>query len=91
MKVGYRRWRSRIMVGLLVVATILSVLPLFLILGTVIVKGAGSINLDFFIRRPVPAGEAFGIDASSCGTTSMTKVRWRRSPVSVITTSARSV
>lgn len=57
---GYRRWRSRVMVGLLVVATVLSVLPLFLILGTVIVKGAGSINLDFFIRRPVPAGEAGG-------------------------------
>ncbi len=57
---GLRRWRSRVMVGLLIVATVLSVLPLFLILGTVIVKGAGSINLDFFIRRPVPAGESGG-------------------------------
>ena len=57
---GFRRWRSRIMVALLVVATVLSVLPLFLILGTVIVKGIGSINLDFFIRLPVPAGESGG-------------------------------
>jgi len=36
------------------------VLPLFLILGTLVVKGAGSINPDFFIRRPVPAGESGG-------------------------------
>ena len=48
------------MVGLLVVATVLAVLPLFLILGTLVIKGAGSINLDFFIRRPVPAGESGG-------------------------------
>ncbi len=57
---GFRRWRSRIMVALLVVATVLAVLPLILILGTLVIKGAGSINLDFFIRRPVPAGETGG-------------------------------
>ena len=50
---GFRRWRSRVMVALLILATVLAVLPLFLILGTVIIKGAGSINLDFFIRRPL--------------------------------------
>lgn len=48
------------MVGLLVVATVLAVLPLFLILGTLIVKGAGSINLAFFTHLPVPAGETGG-------------------------------
>jgi phosphate transport system permease protein len=48
------------MVALLIVATVLAVLPLFLILGTLVVKGAGSINPDFFIRRPVPAGESGG-------------------------------
>ena len=48
------------MVGLLVVAAVLAVLPLLLILGTLIVKGAGSINLDFFTRMPVPAGETGG-------------------------------
>ena len=57
---GFRRWRSRVMVGLLVLATVLAVLPLFLILGTIVIKGAGSINLDYFIKGPVPAGESGG-------------------------------
>jgi phosphate transport system permease protein len=48
------------MVGLLVVAAVLAVLPLLLILGTLIVKGAGSINLGFFTRMPVPPGETGG-------------------------------
>jgi phosphate transport system permease protein len=56
----WRRWKSRIMVGLLVLAAVLSVLPLLLILGTLIVKGAGSINWAFFTRMPVPAGETGG-------------------------------
>jgi phosphate transport system permease protein len=56
----WRRWKSRIMVGLLVVAAVLAVLPLLLILGTLIVKGAGSINLGFFTRMPVPPGETGG-------------------------------
>ncbi|HJR36449.1 MAG TPA: phosphate ABC transporter permease PstA [Gemmatimonadales bacterium] len=60
MRARWRRWKSRIMVGLLVVAAVLAVLPLLLILGTLIVKGAGSINLDFFTRMPVPAGETGG-------------------------------
>jgi phosphate transport system permease protein len=60
MRLGFRRWKSRIMVVLLVGATALAVLPLFLILGTLIVKGAGSINLAFFVQRPVPAGESGG-------------------------------
>src|SRR5687767_7053083 len=48
------------MVGLLVVAAVLAVLPLLLILGTLIVKGAGSINPDFFTRMPVPPGDTGG-------------------------------
>jgi phosphate transport system permease protein len=55
-----RRVKSRVMVILLIIATVLAVLPLILILGTLIAKGAGSINLDFFVRRPVPAGESGG-------------------------------
>jgi len=55
-----RRAKSRVMVGLLVVAVILAILPLFLILGTLIVKGASSINFAFFTRMPVPAGESGG-------------------------------
>lgn len=60
MRARWRRWKSRIMVGLLVVAAVLAVLPLLLILGTLIVKGAGSINLGFFTRMPVPPGETGG-------------------------------
>jgi phosphate transport system permease protein len=48
------------MVGVLVLCAILSVLPLLLILGTLVAKGASSINLDFFTRMPVPAGESGG-------------------------------
>ena len=50
MRAQWRRWKSNIMVGVLVVCAVLSVLPLLLILGTLIVKGAGSINPDFFTR-----------------------------------------
>ncbi len=56
----WRRWKSRIMVGLMIGAVILAVTPLLLILGTLIVKGAGSINFDFFTKTPVPAGETGG-------------------------------
>ncbi len=48
------------MVGLLVVSAVLAVLPLLLILGTLIVKGAGSINFGFFTRMPVPPGQTGG-------------------------------
>jgi len=48
------------MVGLLVLSAVLAVLPLLLILGTLVAKGAGSINLDFFLKTPVPAGESGG-------------------------------
>jgi phosphate transport system permease protein len=48
------------MVGLLVLCAILSVLPLLLILATLVIKGAGSINLAYFTRLPVPAGENGG-------------------------------
>jgi phosphate transport system permease protein len=60
MKNGLRRWKSRVMVGLLVVSAVLAVLPLFLILGTLLVKGAGSINWAFFTQLPVPPGETGG-------------------------------
>jgi len=55
-----RRWKSRVMVGLLVGCTVLAVLPLLFILGTLLTRGAGSLNLDFFVKTPVPAGESGG-------------------------------
>ena len=40
------------MVGLMGLAVVLAVLPLLLILGTLVAKGAGSLNLAFFTQMP---------------------------------------
>jgi phosphate transport system permease protein len=48
------------MVGLVGLAVVIAVLPLLLILGTLVAKGASSLNLAFFTRVPVPAGETGG-------------------------------
>lgn len=56
----WRRWKSRIMVGLLMTAVLVAVAPLVMILGTLIIRGAGSLNLDFFTQTPAPAGETGG-------------------------------
>ncbi len=55
-----RRLVSNAMVGLMVLAVIVAVLPLTFILLNLVVKGAGSLSLAFFTRVPVPAGEAGG-------------------------------
>ncbi len=55
-----RRWKGRVMVGLLVLAVVLTVLPLLLILGTLLARGAGSLSLALFTGTPVPAGESGG-------------------------------
>jgi len=55
-----RRWKSNAIVGILALCAGIAVLPLLLILGTLVVKGAGSINLGFFTKLPVPAGESGG-------------------------------
>jgi phosphate transport system permease protein len=55
-----RRRRSHVMVGLMGLAVVIAVLPLLLILGTLAVKGASSLNLAFFTKLPVPAGETGG-------------------------------
>lgn len=55
-----RRVTSRLMVALCVVAVLLAVVPLLLILGTLVVKGAGSITPTFFTRAPAPLGEPGG-------------------------------
>ena len=51
----FRRLRSNAMVALMMAAVIVAVLPLLLILGSVILKGAGSLSVAFFTRVPVPA------------------------------------
>jgi phosphate transport system permease protein len=46
--------------GLAVLATILVILPLAAIFGYLLIKGASSLNLNFFIKVPVPEGELGG-------------------------------
>ncbi len=55
-----RRFRSNFMVGLIGLAVVVALLPLFFILLNLVVKGASSLNWAFFTRAPVPAGETGG-------------------------------
>jgi phosphate transport system permease protein len=48
------------MVGLMIGAVIVALLPLFFILLNLVLKGAGSLSLEFFTRTPAPAGESGG-------------------------------
>jgi phosphate transport system permease protein len=55
-----RRGISNFMVGLMVGAVIVALLPLFFILLDLVVQGAGSLSWAFFTRTPAPAGEVGG-------------------------------
>ena len=55
-----RRLVSNAMVGLMILAVVVALLPLFFILLDLVVKGAGSLSPDFFTRMPAPAGESGG-------------------------------
>ena len=59
-----RRVRRRVvngmMTGLVGVLSFLAVLALVLILGNLVVKGASSLDWNFFVKNPVPAGESGG-------------------------------
>ncbi|HET7423472.1 MAG TPA: phosphate ABC transporter permease PstA [Gemmatimonadales bacterium] len=55
-----RRGISNLMVGLMVLAVVAALLPLFFILADLVAKGAGSLSLDFFTKTPAPAGETGG-------------------------------
>lgn len=61
---GFSYWRRKIVNGFftgMFSSSILVVLvPLLLIVGYLFYKGAASLNLDFFIHRPVPVGESGG-------------------------------
>jgi phosphate transport system permease protein len=56
----YRRVLSGFMTGATYGAAALAILPLVAILGMLIVKGAGSIDWDFFTKSQVPVGESGG-------------------------------
>jgi len=55
-----RRVGSAIMTTLVVALCLLAVLPLLFILGDLTVKGASSIDWNFFTKSPVPAGQTGG-------------------------------
>jgi phosphate transport system permease protein len=55
-----RKLKSNFMVGLTVLATVLALVPLFLVLGYLLSKGASSVNWNFFTRMPVPVGQSGG-------------------------------
>jgi ABC-type phosphate transport system permease subunit len=55
-----RRTISNFMVGLMIGAVIVALLPLFFILIDLVLKGASSLSIDFFTKTPAPAGETGG-------------------------------
>jgi phosphate transport system permease protein len=56
----YRKLKSNFMMGVTVAATVVTLAPLFLVLGYLLYKGATSLNPDFFIHLPKPVGESGG-------------------------------
>ncbi len=59
---GYLRRRTvnRIMLGFAGLMTLLALIPLFWIIGYVVIRGGQAINLNFFIQLPRPLGIAGG-------------------------------
>jgi phosphate transport system permease protein len=55
-----RRAKSAVLTGAVALLALLAVAPLLFIFGDLLHKGASSINWDFFVKIPVPAGEAGG-------------------------------
>ena len=55
-----RRIVSGIMTGLIALLSFLAVLALVLILADLVVKGASSLDWNFFTKNPVPAGQTGG-------------------------------
>lgn len=55
-----RRLSNGLALGLITLAALIVTVPLFLILGTVVVRGLGGLNWAFFTQIPKPIGEAGG-------------------------------
>ncbi|MFA5098181.1 MAG: phosphate ABC transporter permease PstA [Candidatus Margulisiibacteriota bacterium] len=55
-----RRLKDRAFLSLVWLCTLAALVPLFLVIGYVLVKGFSAINLDFFIKLPTPVGESGG-------------------------------
>lgn len=61
---GFSYWRRKIssafFTGLFSSSILVVLIPLLLIVGYLFYKGASSLNVNFFIHRPVPVGESGG-------------------------------
>jgi phosphate transport system permease protein len=55
-----RKATNVVMLSLTGVVTLIALIPLFWIIGYVVIRGGKSINLDFFIHMPTPLGVAGG-------------------------------
>ncbi len=55
-----RKFINALMCGVLFVAALAALIPLFSVFGYVFSKGIGAINLDFFTQLPKPVGETGG-------------------------------
>ncbi|MGO9606037.1 MAG: phosphate ABC transporter permease PstA [Candidatus Binataceae bacterium] len=55
-----RKAKSDLMMTITVAATIVTLIPLFLVLGYLLFKGASSLNWAFFTHMPAPVGEKGG-------------------------------
>jgi phosphate transport system permease protein len=55
-----RRLVSNVMVGLMILAVVAALLPLFFILFDLVIQGASSLSVAFFTKMPAPAGETGG-------------------------------
>jgi len=55
-----RKISNAVAAGLIGLMTLLVLIPLFAIMIDLVVKGVGALNLDFFIKDPVPVGETGG-------------------------------
>src|SRR5207237_2152279 len=53
-------WADRLMTGVLGLCLLLTTLPLFLILGYLVSRGAGALDWDFFVKLPAPVGQKGG-------------------------------
>lgn len=62
-----RKWVDRVMRGLTAVATLLALVPLFLIIGYVIVRGASALNLQFFTQAYRPPQLSLAGEVTSAG------------------------
>ncbi len=59
-RIKYRKLTAAFFYGLIIIATLLSVLILFVIITHIFINGIGALNLDFFTQIPKPYGEEGG-------------------------------